>query len=52
MSERTNVFQYLKYLEPEERFYNMCDVMKFWSFGGSTISRVQDKLKTIVLNSR
>jgi len=35
-----------------ERFKNRSNVMKFRSFGDSTSSRVQDKLKTIRLRSR
>jgi len=40
---------FLIYLEPVERFKNRSYVMKFWSFGDSTSSRVKDKLKTIRL---
>jgi len=51
--ERENrVFDSLTYLEPVERFKNRSNVMKFRSFGDSTSSRVQDKLKTIRLCSR
>jgi len=46
------VFDSLIYLELVERFKNMSNVMKFRSFGDSTISRVKDKLKTIRLCSR
>jgi len=41
------VFDCLIYLEPVERFKNRSNVMKFRSFGDSTSSGVQDKLKTI-----
>jgi len=46
------VFDSLIYLEPVERFKNRSNVMKFRSFGDSTSSRVEDKLKTIRLCSR
>jgi len=35
-----------------ERFKNRSNVMKFRSFGDSTSSRVEDRLKTICLCSR
>jgi len=51
--ERENlVFDSLIYHEPVERFKNKSNVMKFMSFGGSTSSRVEDKLKTIRLCGR
>jgi len=51
--ERENfVFDSLIYLEPVERFKNRSNVMKFRSFGDSTIGRVKDKLKAIRLCSR
>jgi len=39
------------YLEPVERFKNRSNEMKFRSFGDS-MSRVQDKLKTIRWSGR
>jgi len=51
--ERENlVFDSLIYLEPVERFKNRRNVIKCMSFGDSTSSRVNDKLKTIRLGSR
>jgi len=48
--ERENlVFDSPIYLEPVARYYNRGNVMKFRSFGDSTSSRVQDKLKKICL---
>jgi len=50
--ERENfVFDSLIYLEPVERLKNRSNVMKFRSFGDSTSSRVQHKLKTICLSA-
>jgi len=46
------VFDSLIYLEPVKRSKNRSNVMKFWSFGDGTSSRVKDKLKTICLCSR
>jgi len=46
------VFDSLIYLEPDERFKNRSNVIKFRTFGDSTSSRVMDKLKTIRLRSR
>jgi len=40
------VFDYLIYLELDI-FYNRSNVRQFWSVVGRTISRVEDKLKTI-----
>jgi len=46
------VFDSLIYFEPMERLKNSSNAMAFRSFGDSTSSRVQDKLKTIRLCSR
>jgi len=48
--ERENfVFDYVIYFAPVEIFKNRSNVMKFRSFGDSTISRVKNKLKTFSL---
>jgi len=53
MWERENLkFDSLIYLKPAERFKNRSNVMKFRSFGDSTMNKVKDKLKTIRLCSR
>jgi len=46
------VFDSVIYLDPVERFKNRSNVMKFRNFGDSTSSRVEDKLKTIILSCR
>jgi len=46
------VFDSLIYLNPVDSFEIRSNVMKFSSFGDSTSSRVQEKLKTIRLSSR
>ena len=52
-SERENlIFNSLIYCEPMKRFRNRSDMMKFWSSGDGTGSRVEKKLKTIDLSSR
>jgi len=52
--ERENciLFDSLIYLEPVERLLNLSNVMQFRNFGNflCTISRVEDKLKTIGLS--
>ena len=46
ISERENfVFSSLNYLEPVEIFENRSNMMKFRSFGGSTMSRVGNRLR-------
>jgi hypothetical protein len=50
MSEAENfVLISLIYWKPMKRFQNRSDLMKFWSSGDSTGSRVEKKLNTIDL---
>jgi len=47
------VLDSLIYLEPvHERFYGRINVMKFRNFGDGTSSRIEKKLKTIILSGR
>ena len=52
VSNRDNfIMNSLIYCEPMKWFENRSDMMKFWSFGDGTSSRIQNKLKAISLNS-
>ena len=52
VSERENlILNSLIYCEPMKRFQNRSDMMKFWSSGDGTGSRIEYKLKTVSLSS-